>query len=81
MTPKVAACFPSDPKYREMQLQCIACRLAEKPVSDSKDTEEHVMSCNAYADLRTDLNLDTDKGLVTFFQRVIERRSEVKVDE
>ena len=77
MTPRVAACFPSDCRFKEQQLQCLACSQAGIAASlESTDTEEHIMSCSFYADLRDDLDLETDMGLVTFFQRVIERRAE-----
>ena len=79
MTPRVAACYPSDRRYQLIDFQCVACRAAGRPVSqETRDTEEHIKMCDQYCDLRTDLNLDTDHGLVMFFKRVIERREEME---
>ena len=76
MTPRVAACFPSDREFRARGLQCVACRQAGEPVSTApKDTEEHIMACTHYAKFRQNLILDTDKGIVEFFKRVINERS------
>ena len=42
----------------------------------SRDTEEHIMACKFYAKFRQNLNLETDKGLVEFFRRVINDREQ-----
>ena len=80
MTPRVAACFPSDRRYQSIDFQCVACRAAGIPAGQAtRDTIEHVQYCASYSDLRTDLELDTDLGIVTYFQRVIERRAQTEV--
>ena len=82
MTPRVATCFPSDRRYQLIDLQCVACRAAGRPVSqETRDTTQHIKSCDLYSDLKVDLDLDTDYGLVTFFKRVIERREEMEVSQ
>ena len=79
MTPRVATCFPSDRRYQLIDFQCVACRAAGRPVSqETRDTIEHIKMCDKYYDLRTDLNLDTDYGLVMFFKRVIEQGVEME---
>ena len=75
MTHRVAMCFKSDPKYIMTEHQCIACRAAGEEVSETKDTEEHIVTCKYYLELREDLDLETDPGIVTYFQRVISRRA------
>ena len=40
----------------------------------SLDTEEHILSCDSYADLREDKSMDDDQDIITYFQQVIERR-------
>ena len=79
MTPRVATCFPSDPRYKERQLQCLACRQAGVVVDQrSKDTEEHIIQCEFYSHLRDGLDLGTDFGIVAYFQRVISQRAEIE---
>ena len=79
MTPRVAMCFKSDRRFMEMGYQCLGCREAGEPVSqETRDTEEHIARCIYYADLREDLDLDSDVGLVTYFQRVISKRADTE---
>ena len=79
MTPRVAMCYKSDRRYMEMGYQCVACREVGEPVSqETQDTEEHIMSCLHYSDLREDIDLNTDQGIVKYFQRVISRRTEIE---
>ena len=74
MTPRVATCFPSDRRYQSIDFQCVGCRAAGRPAGQAtRDTELHIQHCPSYSDLRTDLELDTDIGIVTYFKRVIER--------
>ena len=79
MTPRVATCWKGERKYREMEYQCIAHREAGEPVTeDNRDTEEHIMHCIFYSDLRSDLSLSSHRGLVQYFRRVICRRAEME---
>ena len=79
MTPRVAMCHKSDKRYREIGYQCVACREAGEPVSqETQDTEEHLITCRFYSDLREDIDLETDLGIVKYFQRVISRRTETE---
>ena len=45
------------------------------------DSTSHISRCRKYADLRTDLDIKSDKDCVLFFQRVIERRLAQPEDE
>ena len=79
MTPSVAMCYKSERRYKELGYQCVACREAGGPVSqETQDTEDHIKSCRYYSDLREDINIDSDFGIVKYFQRVISRRSEIE---
>ena len=40
------------------------------------DTQEHIMSCPGYSDLREGKNLLSDADLVSYFQQVLQRRSQ-----
>ena len=46
--------------------------------ASTQDTEEHIKTCSYYSDLREDINIDSDIGIVKYFQRVIARRSETE---
>merc|ERR1711954_71527 len=77
LTPRVASCFKSDRRYIAIQHQCIAHWEAGEPVSEENyDSIEHIADCRFYSDLKQDLRLDTDFGIVTFMQRVIARRTQ-----
>ena len=80
MTPKIASNFHRDPKYRDINYLCVGCsvRGGSKSVSEEQtlntDSEDHVLECFAYSDLRQNLDLDVQSDLLTFFQLVIDRR-------
>ena len=79
MTPRVAMNYKSDRRFMEMGYQCLGCREAGEPVrEETRDTEEHITRCKYYADLREDLDLDTDVGIVSYFQRVISKRADTE---
>ena len=77
LTPRVSSFFfKSDRRYIAIQHQCIAHWEAGEPVSEENyDTIQHIADCIFYSDLKQDLRLDTDLGIVTFMQRVISRRT------
>ena len=80
MTPKIASNFHRDPKYREINYLCVGCSVGggSESVSEEQnlnlDSEDHVVRCFAYSDLRQNLDLDVQTDLLTFFQLVIDRR-------
>ena len=81
MTPKIASNFHRDPKYREIDYLCVGCSVGTGGREDSSgelnrniDTEDHVTRCLGYADLRQNLDLDSQSDLLTYFQLVIDRR-------
>ena len=61
--------FKSDPLLKANLWTCFGYVLRSKnrlaPVS--QDTQSHILSCVAYADLRKDKNLRDDKDLVESF--------------
>ena len=78
MTPTIRMNFPSDKKFAAELWSCPACRDDPQDLIgplDRRDTQQHVMACEAYADLRLGKDLDTDQGLVDYFRQVIARRS------
>ena len=82
MTPTIRMNFTSDKRFAAELWSCPACR--DRPdlvgLSVSRDTQQHVMECEAYDDLRLGKDLDSDQDLVDYFRQVIARRSEVVVN-
>ena len=66
MTPTVRMNFRSDPNYRLQGWLCPDC--------NNIDTQDHVMSCIAFAHLRETNLLQSDKELVDYFAQVISHR-------
>jgi len=70
MTPTVKMNFMSDPAYSENLWTCEGCVGANK-LDGFRDTQSHILTCEGYADLRVNKNLDSDKDLVDYFDAVI----------
>ena len=71
MTSSVKMNFMSDPVYSNSLWTCEGCS------GGFRDTQSHILICEGYSDLRCDKNLDSDKGLVDYFDAVIKRRMNV----
>ena len=77
MCPRVASLFPSDRKFIKIDFQCVACRAAGRPASETRDTIQHITTeCPFYEHFKSDVSLETDIGLVTFMKRVLDNRAE-----
>ena len=76
MCPRVATLYPSDRRYQSIDFQCLACRAAGRPVSETRDTVQHITECISYEKFKSGVSLNTDIGLVTFMIRVIDDRAE-----
>ena len=86
MTPTMASNFKNDEKFRQAGWQCVGCSPVTEPAASGTqsptpppglrkiDSQEHLIICSSYADLREGLDLETDRDLVTYFKLVIERR-------
>ena len=60
--------FKSDKKFTSELWTCEGC-------SSSLDTSHHILrQCASYEDLRQDLDLEKEKDIIIFFQRVLQRR-------
>ena len=46
------------------------------PGCNMADQTSHIIQCSGYADLKEDLTISEDEGLVEFVRRVIQRRKE-----
>ena len=55
--------------HKNTSLNCVGCGL-------EVDYQAHSMECPSYDDLREGLDMDKDQDLVTFFRKVMDRRSE-----
>ena len=67
MTKTVKANFKGDPLYRSNNWKCQECQVL--------DTQDHVVRCPVYLNLRTGKDLENDKDLVEYFRKVINIRS------
>ena len=89
MTPRVASLFTRDPKYIAIDHLCVGCSVTKTgagPIADPpggsperrgerfRDSESHIVRCLAYADLRQNLDLNIQTHMLTYIQRVIDRR-------
>ena len=72
MTPNVAMNFQSEKKYVARLWSCPGCYVNEE--SSSRDTQAHMLQCQAYAHLRTGKDLSKDKDLVEYIQKIINSR-------
>jgi hypothetical protein len=55
--------------HRNTSLDCVGC-------GREVDYQAHSMECPAYDDLREGLDMEKDQDLVTYFRKVMDRRSE-----
>ena len=55
-------------KYKSSSLICPSC-------DEEVDSQNHVLyHCDAFSDLRTNMNPESDSDLIRFFKEVVERR-------
>ena len=71
MTRTIQMNFKGDPRYRENKWKCVGC--------GEIDSQEHVISCSAYAHLRTDKDLKKDIDIIKYFKQVIAIREDISV--
>ena len=67
MTRTVQANYKGDPDFRANNWKCQECQVL--------DTQDHVVRCPVYLNLRTGKDLENDKDLVEYFRKVINIRS------
>ena len=80
MTPAIMMNFPSDQGFANQLWTCPGCRddQAGGEVVGSRDTQQHVLVCPGYAQLRMDNDLSKDTDLVHYFAQVIKLRLDVR---
>ena len=66
MTKTVQMNFKGEPKYIKNGWKCQDC--------DTPDTQDHILRCPCYQQLRVGKNLESDKDLVQYFRKVIQIR-------
>ena len=69
MTRTVQMNFKGDKKFALNKWQCNDCHIP--------DTQEHIVRCPTFEHLRVGKNLDNDKDLVSYFQKVINIREQI----
>ena len=58
-------------EYRKANLLCEGCKV-------SIETQDHVLFCPFYSDLRQDIDLSCDKDLVNYYREVMNIRGKLK---
>ena len=74
MTPSVQMNFPSDCLFTNTLWACEGCK-SESDVG-LRDTQHHILICEAYADYRTGKDFSNDKDLVDYYREVLKHRTE-----
>ena len=72
MTPTVAMNFQSERKFIARLWSCPSCFVDED--KNARDTQQHILICKAYANLRIGRDLTNDKDLVDYMRNVINLR-------
>ena len=67
----VAGNYPGHSKYKRTDGRCQACSL------ELSEDQEHLLICEGYEDLRKNLDLSSEPELVSFYQRVMDRRRQM----
>ena len=65
--------FQSDQLFAKDLWACVGCK--KDSILGKRDTQEHVLICPAYEQLRVDKDLSKDKDLVTYFRSVLQLRA------
>ena len=71
MSPTVKMNFQSDKKFTADSWVCDGCRNGH---NDKRDSQSHVLFCEAYEVFRTGKDLTKDQDLVDFFKSVVDHR-------
>ena len=85
---RLAMNYRNEKKFRDRGWVCLGCQSLPPPeggeggVSGGQqepgpvlETDEHVLYCRAYSDLRENKNLSRDEDLILYYQQVCERRA------
>ena len=71
MTPEVQMNFMSNTDYARDMWTCTGCKTVENEKSWKKDSQEHILICPGYSELRQNKDLTSDGDLVAYFREVI----------
>ena len=70
MLPTVQMNFMCDEKFADNLWTCPGCH-------SSRDSQQHLLTCPGYANLRTGRNLDEDSDLVAYYHEILKLRQGV----
>ena len=62
--------FKKDPRFTRNGWKCVDC--------DVPDTQDHIIRCQSYKDIRAGKDLNSDKDLVDYFRAVIKTREQTE---
>ena len=70
MTENVKMNYKGDPSFARTLWKCQKC--------GNQDTESHLLWCSGYSEKRENLDLDSDKDLCKYLQKIIQERCQEK---
>ena len=66
--------YANDPKNKADNWKCDSCQR-------NIDSQSHVLWCPAYSRLREGKSMDNDKDIITYFKKVLNIRSKLKINK
>ena len=67
---KIRGNYKNMSEHKAARWLCVGCQL-------EVEVNSHILSCKFYEDDQAGLELDTDRGLVEFFRRVMKKRMDI----
>ena len=64
--------YKSDPKHSACLWNCDSCQSAI-------ETQDHILWCPSYSELREGKNLKSDKDIIEYFDKVLKIRDKLKI--
>ena len=64
--------YSHDPKYQKDLWKCDSCE-------SSIETQEHILWCPAYSELRKDKDINNDHDLITYIKNVMKVREKLNL--
>ena len=74
MIPTVRMQYMNDPVFARQLWTCPDCADPQDTCGGKMDSMAHVLDCPAHEDIREDLDMESDEGVVEYFKEVVKRR-------
>ena len=67
--------YKSDPRHSDKLWQCDSCQ------SSQIESQDHVLYCPAYADLRVNKDIKSDRDLIDYMRDVLKLREKLQLNK